>query len=164
MPTVDQFASRLRRKIVRSVRPTPTLKASDPEHSAYLARRIWDGEYDRRGFVPRRGWVTIDIGANVGAWAMLAAKRGAMVTAYEPHPETFANLAANAGPVGVMCLQAAIVPTATGSGTVPLYLDAEHDTRHSLLGFEQRLGTAMTSSVDVPAMPFSEVILLRPGK
>lgn len=45
-------------------------------------------QYDRvERFVPQPGWVVFDVGANVGAYAVLQARRGATVYAFEPNPD-----------------------------------------------------------------------------
>ena len=44
-------------------------------------------------FVPKRGWTVVDVGANIGAFALLQASRGARVVAFEPNPDCFRRLA-----------------------------------------------------------------------
>ena len=51
------------------------------------------GDYEREGFTPGPGWTVIDVGANVGAFAIRQARRGARVWAFEPHPACHARLA-----------------------------------------------------------------------
>lgn len=66
------------------------------ETDAVAVRECWtDDQYElTRTMV--RGKTVVDIGANVGAFAVLAAKAGAArVVAYEPHPDTFAVLGRN---------------------------------------------------------------------
>jgi FkbM family methyltransferase len=123
-------------------------------HTDWLTKRIWAGEYDRPGFVPQDGWRVIDIGANVGAFAVLARKRGAQVVAYEPHPKTFRYLVRNTR--GVDCRQAAVVP-AGHSGSVELFL-GDRDTRHSLIGRHQLTSEPTAESIEVPAVPIDEVL------
>lgn len=49
--------------------------------------------YDRApGFVPRPGWVVFDVGANIGAFAVQQARRGARVIAFEPNPDCYRRL------------------------------------------------------------------------
>jgi FkbM family methyltransferase len=43
-------------------------------------------------FVPGPDWTVVDVGANVGAFALLQARRGARVVAFEPNPDCFARL------------------------------------------------------------------------
>jgi hypothetical protein len=81
-----QHVIRLRGVAVTSPHPALTYK---------FAKMIWGGEYDFPGFVPRPGWKVVDIGANVGLFAMLAGSRGAHVAACEPHPELANYLARN---------------------------------------------------------------------
>jgi FkbM family methyltransferase len=49
--------------------------------------------YDRHpDFVPCRGWTVVDVGANVGAYTLLQARRGAHVIAIEPNPSVYHSL------------------------------------------------------------------------
>jgi len=51
------------------------------------------GVYDRvPRFLPRPGWLVVDVGANIGVFAAQAATRGARVHAFEPNPGTYARL------------------------------------------------------------------------
>lgn len=75
-------------KLLLSLRSTFDLArlhscAKEPETVAWLTRHA------------REGVVLYDIGANVGAYTLIAASRGATVIAVEPSPETYASLAAN---------------------------------------------------------------------
>jgi FkbM family methyltransferase len=137
----------------------PTFASPTPEHHRWLRDVIWAGEYDRPGFVPRRGENVVDVGANVGVWTVRSAKRGAHVRAYEPHPTTFEYLRRNTARWRrrVTCHQAALVPE-LGAGTARLYVDPSFDTRHSLLGAEQRSGDELVDYVDVPAITLETVI------
>ena len=45
-------------------------------------------------FVPGPGWSVVDVGANVGAFSMLQARRGASVHSFEPNPGCFRRLSA----------------------------------------------------------------------
>jgi FkbM family methyltransferase len=49
--------------------------------------------YDRvADFVPRAGWTAVDVGANVGMFAIRQARRGAHVYAFEPNPSCYKRL------------------------------------------------------------------------
>jgi Met-10+ like-protein len=49
--------------------------------------------YDRLpAYVPRAGWTVVDVGANVGVFTVHAARKGAIVYAFEPNPACFARL------------------------------------------------------------------------
>jgi hypothetical protein len=93
-----------------------------------------DGEYDYPGLIPQHGWQIIDIGANIGIFAMLAASRGAYVRSYEPHPESFRCLQVNTAKWRVDCHCAAVVGRPVD--TVELFVHPERSTRHSLLDRE----------------------------
>ena len=56
--------------------------------------------YLRHGIAIRPGDCVLDVGANIGLFALQAARRGARVHAFEPMPATFAALAANASSCG----------------------------------------------------------------
>jgi FkbM family methyltransferase len=49
--------------------------------------------YDRvADFVPQAGWTAVDVGANVGMFAVRQARRGAHVYAFEPNPSCYKRL------------------------------------------------------------------------
>ena len=53
----------------------------------------WDRGYDRLpDFVPRPGWIVLDVGANAGVYAVRQAGRGAYVYAFEPNPGSYRRL------------------------------------------------------------------------
>jgi FkbM family methyltransferase len=133
-----------------------TVSTDDLPSAWDLAFPIWSGEYDEPGFVPHRGWTVVDIGANIGFFSMLAAARGARVTAYEPHPESFRHLQRNTRKWGVDCRQAAVV--GDGSERVRLYVHPERSSRNTLTGAEIGSGEALTTAIDVPAIEFSDVL------
>ncbi len=53
------------------------------------------GEYQTSRYSIGEGAVVLDIGANIGAFSLFAAHRGARVCAYEPTPGTYARLREN---------------------------------------------------------------------
>jgi FkbM family methyltransferase len=61
----------------------------------YLLDEIYrEGLYDRHAdFVPGRGSTVVDVGANVGMFAVRQAARGAHVYAFEPNPDCYRRLA-----------------------------------------------------------------------
>lgn len=115
---------------------------------ANTAVELAAGEYAAPGFEISPGERVVDVGANVGAFAVLAASRGAHVEAYEPHPETFAHLRRNTGALGVHSVQAAIVAGAPPAGVVRLQTDPASDTRH-------RIGHG---GIEVPAVALTDAI------
>jgi FkbM family methyltransferase len=68
-----------------------------PEPMIYAIKDVLEGEYEA-GY-DGKGLDILDIGANVGSFALWASARwpGSHVTSYEPHPETFKLLAKNTG-------------------------------------------------------------------
>ena len=69
-------------------------KARHNSLDAFVLYEIWRYQTYREAEI-RRGDVVVDIGANIGGYAVLAAKSGAMVIAYEPVPETYQLLSNN---------------------------------------------------------------------
>lgn len=124
------------------------LSGPNPRGVANTAVAIAAGEYAAPGFEIAPGDRVVDVGANVGAFAVLAASSGAFVDAYEPHPETCAHLRRNTAGLGVRCVHAAIVAKAPTHGTVMLAIDPASDTRH-------RVDQA---GIEVPAVTLAEAI------
>lgn len=124
------------------------LTGPDRRAVANTAVEVAAGEYAARGFGIAVGERVVDVGANVGAFSVLAAHHGARVDAYEPGPETFAHLERNVAGLAVRCTAAAIVARPAAGGTVSLALDPDSGTRH-------RLGPG---GVEVAAVPLSEAI------
>ena len=125
------------------------LSGPDPRAVANTAVEVAAGEYSADGFAVTRGERVVDGGANVGAFAVLAAGAGARVTAYEPHPETFRHLERNTAALGVGCVQAALVAEAT-EPTVSLAIGGGESTHHHLGGEGEAL--------DVPAVALAHAI------
>lgn len=125
------------------------LGGEDPRAVAATAVEVAAGEYAAHGFGVSAGERVVDAGANVGAFAVLAARAGAQVVAYEPHPATFEYLARNTAGLGVRCVRAALVAEASGP-TVALSLASGSDTHH-------RVG-ACGEVVEVPAVTLAEAI------
>lgn len=76
-------------------RPVPGIRIWAPPLAGALIEEIWDRD---RYFSHARiepGDVVVDIGANIGAFTILAASRGARVYAFEPNPEAFSILERN---------------------------------------------------------------------
>src|SRR5438445_1625351 len=73
----------------------------------------------------RPGMVVIDVGANIGVYSLLSAKyvgeRGA-VHAFEPTPDTFAQLCTNAALNRLSCIRTNRLAVSDKSGTSSLYL------------------------------------------
>jgi FkbM family methyltransferase len=123
-----------------------------------IMRDIWgDGEYDLPGYVPRPGWRVVDVGANVGIFAMLAASRGASVVAYEPQPDVFRALERNTAKWAVGCRQAAVV--GAPRGTAKLFINPTRDTRSTLSGQEVgESGGVLSESLEVTTVSMKEVL------
>jgi FkbM family methyltransferase len=113
------------------------------------------------------GWRVVEIGGNVGIYALLCAARGARVETYEPGPAAFARLMSNAAGWPITCHHAAVVGVPRKSAT--LYLHPLRDTRHTLLGEIGGVsntargnggaaGVAHAGTVEVPAVPIAQVL------
>jgi FkbM family methyltransferase len=125
-----------------------TVGGPDPDRLAWMVERIWGGEYDLPGFVPRRGDRVADIGANIGIFSVLAAGRGARVTAIEPHPGNFGWLERNTAGWPVDCRRAAVLGSVPPDGEVSL-VESDAHTAHRV---------ADSGGNRVPAVSFADVI------
>lgn len=155
----SQIAGRLGQKTRRSPRfAGVSLSAPDSVAAWGISRQISGGEYSFPGLVPQKGDHVIDIGANIGVFALWAAQKGASVTCYEPGPDTFDCLVRNAAGRPINVMHAAVVGRLSPEGTVRLYLHDERSTRHTLLGREIGSGQELTSYIDVPAVSIDKVL------
>lgn len=77
--------------------------------------------------------VFVDVGANVGYFSLLAAKRGATVVSYEPTPNVFARLSEN---MALNRLNANLVNAAVmdRAGTISFHLSSDDPEANSLFG------------------------------
>ena len=121
------------------VRPGTTDRKVLPEvveRLAYVRPDFLDLEADDR-------W--LDLGANIGAFTVLAASRGAEVRAFEPEPENFALLEANVQVNGLRAELHDAAVTAKDAGTAPLYLcsGAYNRYRHTLRPVRGRAAIAV---------------------
>ncbi|WP_187968076.1 FkbM family methyltransferase [Aquibium microcysteis] len=96
--------------------------------------------------------VFVDIGANVGTYALFVATRagpGARVLAFEPHPRTFAKLAFNLCANGARNVVARNLAIAAAAGTMELYSDGGGNVGHASLLKEGAGTVRSTQSVQV---------------
>lgn len=126
------------------------LSGPSPRGVAHTAVEVAGGEYAAPGFEIRAGERVVDVGANIGAFAVWAAAAGAAVDAYEPHPLSFDWLERNVAGLRVRCVRAAIVAEAPPGGVVALTVDPGGDTHHGIGG----AGPA----IDVPAVTLATAI------
>lgn len=117
-------------------------------HVAIGAVEVAAGEYAAPGFGIEPGDRVVDAGANVGAFAVLAARSGAVVTAYEPQAQTFAALERNVAGLQVTSVRAALVSRVPDSGEVLLDQGSDASTHHAI----------GASGVAVPAVSLTEAI------
>lgn len=105
----------------------------------------------------RSGGTVIDIGANIGAFSLLAAQRGATVYAYEPHPLNLTLLGANCALNGFNDVHIRPVCVAAEAGRAALYIpdDEGFVGRYSL--FPGRGSRTVQVSVISTKMLFAEV-------
>jgi FkbM family methyltransferase len=129
--------------------------AAEARSIMWRARQTFGGEYDLPGFEIRRGDSVVDVGANIGLFALLAVRRGArVVTAYEPHPETARWLAQNTAHLPVTVRQAAVMASGT---TASLWLSPDSDTRHSTAIPQPYAGDDPAAAV-VPAVQLADAV------
>lgn len=134
------------------------ISAPDETSAWGVAHEIASGEYALPGLTPKQGDSVVDIGANVGLYALWAARRGARVVAYEPSPETVVHLRRNTRRVNVHVVQAAVVGADNEQGTTRLFIHEERTTRNTVLGREIGTGTDLSRYVDVPALTIDRVL------
>jgi FkbM family methyltransferase len=132
--------------------------ADDDQVTCRLIEDIWmRGEYDLPGYIPESGWRVVDIGANVGVFAMLAASRGARVICYEPTPETHHRLQANTATLSVECVNAGVV--GRSEGTALLFAHRDRHTRNTFRpGGSDGPAESFHRPIDVPVVSIAEAL------
>ena len=135
------------------------LSAPDESTAWDMAYQIAGGEYGFPDLTPRKGERVIDIGANIGVFALWAARQDASVIAYEPAPINLGHLMANvrARPA-IRVVWGAVVGSLPEGGAVRLYLHDDRSTRHTLLGREIGTGEVLERHADVPAISIEDVL------
>jgi len=109
---------------------------------AFMRQHERDVRFQHSLDLVRAGGVTLDVGANFGIWSLLAAKRGALVHAFEPVPEMVEHLRGHARLNG-----AAVVINAFALGA----------ERGSLPFFAVREGNSGASSFARGSAPAEEI-------
>ena len=136
-----------------------------PEPMRHAVTYVLDGEYESGH--DGNGLTILDIGANVGSFALWALRRwpGSVVHSYEANPDTFELLQRNTqGNARVHCVNAAVFPT-TVAGKAKFFARYPGDGEAALLAYAGdtfREGVAAaTHEVDVVApeiLPRADVI------
>ena len=112
--------------------------------------------YTPRGFEIRPDDTVVDVGANIGAFAVYAAQRTrGRVLAVEPHPGNADALRRNLRANGAERAEVAECAVADAPGTLPLFLGTS-GTTHQLFAVGKDAGAG--ESVDVRVVTFSELL------
>lgn len=159
------FAFRL--GISETIRFCGTDVVQSPNQATYRSiEDIWmRGEYDLPDIIPTKGWRVMEIGGNVGIFAMLAAARGARVETFEPDPCTYARLVKNARRFDIICHNVAIV--GSSQDYVRLRRHPLRDTRNSVLGqavsndagaLNGRSEVAFSDTIEVSCMTLAQAL------
>ena len=153
------LASHVAHKLGLGVKPRfagVSLSAPDSTTAWMVALQIAVGEYRWPGLTPEAGWRVVDVGANIGVFALWAERLGADVSAYEPEPGTYASLVANVQGRRISPTQAALVGEPVPS--VRLYLSELDSTRHTVVGKEIESGEPLREFADVPTVTLADVV------
>lgn len=136
-----------REGLVFSVRPgTPDL--------AMVAMSV-DPPEVRRSFRPRPGSTIVDVGANIGGYAVGFATAAERVLAIEPEPSNFQQLVAHIQMNGLTNVVPLRVAVSDRRGTAVLHLTADSG-RHSLESVSW--GVATGETINVETVPLDDII------
>ena len=109
--------------------------------------------YTPRGFELRGDDTVVDVGANIGAFAVFAAQRTrGRVLAVEPHPANAAALRKNLAANGAAHAEVAECALADAPGTLPLFL-GRTGTTHQLHAVGKDAGDGESIDVRVTTLP-----------
>ena len=112
-------------------------------------QEVWLMDMYEKHYRIQPGDKVVDIGASIGAFSVLAAKRGARVYAYEPTPRSFSLLAQNIKGYNVTASNLAV---AGKTGRVRLFF-AGRDEGNSLIHAQSR-----SESLEVSATTLDEIL------
>jgi FkbM family methyltransferase len=121
----------------------------DVEELAALRRHI--------GAHARDGYHFVDIGANIGAYALFVAAlagSGARILAVEPQPRVFAKLAYNIGLNPFGTIKAVACAVADKAGELTLFLDPRNEGESSV----RVLNSTSAQAVRAPALPLVDLL------
>lgn len=121
----------------------------DIEELAALRRHVQDHARD--------GYHFVDIGANVGAYALFVAGlagSGARILAVEPQPRVFAKLAYNIGLNPFGTVKAVACAVADKAGELTLFLDPRNESESSV----RVLNSTSAQAVKAPALPLVDLL------
>ena len=104
------------------------------------------------------GSIFVDVGANVGYFALLASTLGARVVAYEPTPSVFARLRENVDLNGFQEAQLVNAAVMDKPGTLSLHLSGDDPEANSLFGDDAEDNI---QSVRVPAVTLDDDLAAR---
>ncbi|OLE81882.1 MAG: hypothetical protein AUG06_00175 [Actinobacteria bacterium 13_1_20CM_2_65_11] len=126
--TVDRVSRRSGEANLRLQGGEYWLATSTGETSALI--EVLEGVYEKvPEFHPRHGWNVVDVGANIGAFAVRTAMLGARVYAFEPNPECFRRLKKAATGLNIECFEVAV---GAARGRANLASDSARTTKGSL--------------------------------
>lgn len=112
------------------IRGGPAFKINYAQTDVGTLQEVWLMDLYQKHYRAKPGDVVIDIGANFGAFAVLAAKSGATVYAYEPTPRQFDLLSENTRGLPVHCYKLAV---AGKSGEINIYEAPGGDAGNSVI-------------------------------
>ena len=126
--TVDRSLKRSGEATLRLQGGKYWLATGTGETSALI--EVHEGVYEKLPeFHPQQGWNVVDVGANIGAFAVRTAMLGARVYAFEPNPECFRRLKKAASGLNIECFEVAI---GAARGRANLASDSARTTKGSL--------------------------------
>src|SRR5437016_1639716 len=155
-------------KMPRSIRETAEIRVSlrVPEDMRSAIRDVLHGEYEAGYF--GEGLTILDIGANVGSFAIWANLRwpNSTIYSYEPHPETFGILRENVKHLhNVICNNVAVYPSTKDSE--PFYSRYPGDGEAGLAAYMGKIFKELSQAniIEVPILhprdlPSADIIKL----
>ncbi len=117
-------------------------------NDAFILFEVWKKDCYKASII-ERGSIVVDIGAHIGAYSILAAKKGAKVIAYEADSDNYRFLVKNLRKNSLTSVIARNKAVSSKNGTITFYVNKKGTGLNSIHAYSSGLGKSEVASVDL---------------